>query len=841
MALLPTGSDKLLEISTEEVNIVIKSKKKWKDNDFPESSSVVVEGYGISSLFLKPNADKLVYEKNEHLRIVQATKPLFFEQTDYELVISSTKGKRISFFNENHSIQESVGIVRDGDDTLLSGVINFGNTVGYTDFVFFSDVQKVLSLRIEVFPSKISYKDDYNLMIEDISEMVCEVALDFMRKTYRTFGSGATNSSLLSVYFQILSAIFKDFLNAVNRITAAPNHKLVTEHSIVPEHKAKRIDRVSEKWIVKHSDQILADANGISLEYVLSAKKRVTYDTNENRFVKFVLRSTVKKLEQFKRRYIDSAKQAEKHIISEADNMIREVRRALNLSFLNEVAEYSGEQSMSLVFGMAPGYRELYKYYVILQKSLSVNGDVFKMSPKDTAQLYEYWCFIKLFSMLKKEYDLKTPDIIKIDNNGITVTLVKGEKSEARFVNPDTEEVITLTYNPGETKTQTVNQKPDNVLELEKAGTSIRYKYVFDAKYRIEQQPDGIYYPDVNPGPKVDDINTMHRYRDSIVYENPQSRYIFEKTMFGAYILFPYDEEEKYSTYEHLENGKKVCGHKFYRSIESVNIGGLPFLPGATKLVQKLLAELINDSKESAFERSSLPIGIEEKLAKVDWSRRDVLIGTFRSTQQYDKCFEGKFYYVPEKRVGRNRLPIHYVALYQTNSKFDNNGEIRYFGEVIGFSRVKRKSITEVPMTRNNPEEIYYRISVKSWEDITKINETGKPIYPKESGFVVDFTNMFLLEHSEIVPELQFRTEDEYRFYHELKRSANKAEISEGETNIGFDRGDCKFVFAGGEILAFKDDKIVERIQLTDFSRRPAQMFRLLQYATRINKTNNEQ
>ena len=31
-----------------------------------------------------------------------------------------------------------------------------------------------------------------------------------------------------------------------------------------------------------------------------------------------------------------------------------------------------------------------------------------------------------------------------------------------------TGELITLIYNPGETKTQTVNQKPDNVLELEK-------------------------------------------------------------------------------------------------------------------------------------------------------------------------------------------------------------------------------------------------------------------------------------------------------------------------------------------------------------------------------------
>lgn len=834
MALLPTGSDKILEIKTDEVNIVIKSKKLWQDKDLPVSSSVVVEGLGLQSLYLRSVDEKYSFIESSHVCVEYATKPLFFEQNDYEIIISGEKGKAVSFYNENHFIRDSVGNVRENDNTLISGVINFGNMVGYTDFLVYVDGRKSLSVRIEVFPSKISYKQDYNMMIDDISEMVCEIALDFMQKTYQTFSIGENRSSLLSIYFQIISSIFTDYMNALKRITEVPHHKLITEHIVVPIHKVKRTDKVSEKWLMKHSDCVKVSQGKIEAERVLAASKQITYDTSENRFVKFILGSTIKKLESFKRRYVDSVKQAEKHIIIEADYMIREISRIMRMSFLRNVADYSASQSMSLVFGMAPGYRELYKCYIILQKSLSVNGDVFKMSPKDTAQLYEYWCFIKLFSILKKEYDLKTPDIITIDNNGITVSLVKGVKSEAKFVNSRTGELITLAYNPSENRTQTVNQKPDNVLELEKVGSDISYKYIFDAKYRIESNPDSSFYPDVNIGPKVDDINTMHRYRDSIVYENSQSKFTFEKTMFGAYILFPYDDEKKYAEYESIENGKKVKGHKFYRSIDSVNIGGLPFLPDATLLVQKLLADLINDSKESAFERTTLPRGIEERLATVDWNNRDVLIGTFRSIEQFRICFDNNFYYVPEKRVGKERLPIHWVALYQTNNKFKEKGEIRYYGEVIGLSRVKRKNITEVPMTHKNPEEIYYRITVKEWKDITRINESGKAIRPKESGFVVDFTNMFLLEHSEIVPELQFKSEEEYRFYSELKRAAEKAEISEGSNNIGFVRGDSKFVFAGGEILAFKNNKIVGRIELTDFARKPSQMFRLLQYSTQI-------
>ena len=192
-------------------------------------------------------------------------------------------------------------------------------------------------------------------------------------------------------------------------------------------------------------------------------------------------------------------KQTEEKVLADADRMMKEVRRVLNKAFLREVSEYSAAQSMPLVFGMAPGYRELYKYWLMLQRSLSVNGDVFKMSPKDTAQLYEYWCFIKLFSLLKKEYRLLSPDIIRVDNSGITVTLVKGTRSTAKFINPATGEVIKLTYNPGESKTRTVNQKPDNVLELEKNGTQVSYKYVFDAKYRIETNPESTFYPDTKP------------------------------------------------------------------------------------------------------------------------------------------------------------------------------------------------------------------------------------------------------------------------------------------------------------------------------------------------------
>lgn len=50
-----------------------------------------------------------------------------------------------------------------------------------------------------------------------------------------------------------------------------------------------------------------------------------------------------------------------------------------------------------------------------------------------------------------------------------------------------------------------------------------------------------------------EDINTMHRYRDALVVEQEGP---FERTAYGAYVLFPWNQEEAY------EN------HPFYKSIE---------------------------------------------------------------------------------------------------------------------------------------------------------------------------------------------------------------------------------------------------------------------------------
>lgn len=735
------------------------------------------------------------------------TSPLFFEQTDYEMIVRSTDGKSVSLWHENYTVRDKISPVTDSDD-LISGIVNFANSAGYSDFEISYDGKKCLVIRIEVFPSKISYKEDYQDMLQDISNEISGAVLDFMRNTYQEFSIGSTQNTVPALFFEIIKRIFDKFQNAANTIISSPHHKLYVEHPIVPAHKVKKIDNQTIKWLQKHPQNVVPMVAGYSAVKAPTVKKQITYNTIENQFTKFILKSTAKKLKDFRNRYTRSTRKPEPALLDSVDSMAAVLNKFINGSFLREVDDYKATQSMSLVFEMAPGYRELYKYHLMMQRGLSVHGDVFRMSLKDTAQLYEYWCFIKLVTLMKRNYRLASSDVIKVDNTGVTISLVKGKKSEVKFINPRTGEMIALAYNPGEQNTQTVNQKPDNVLTLEKKGTDVPYMYVFDAKYRIENNPADPFYPDNKPGPKVDDINTMHRYRDSIVYENTESsRFVFEKKMFGAYVLFPYNDPDG-----------EYKDHRFYRSIETVNIGGLPFLPGTTELLESFLAELVADSSESAFERASLPRGIEEKLAKVDWSIKDVMVGTVRTAEQLHYNISEKCYYVPAKYISEDKLPIRYIALYEKD--LGNESGIKQFGQVLTAQKLKR---AEIPVTMRHgadPEETYYYFTIRKWEQLPEIivlkdTSKGRP----------RFTNKFLLDHCNKSYQLfAISSEEEYRLMTEINKAFDNLSATSSDENTAVYRiNDTHSVIVadGHFTITNGNGDILDKISVSAFTKRP--------------------
>lgn len=815
MALPPIGYDELVYIQTDKLNVSIKGKAvhpmfpevEYKTMD-SELRVVCREPYELS---IRDGAVPCDFSENKIPDVdVYRINPLFFEQQQYEIIIEASDGHQVSFWHDNQTIRNKV--TKTGrHHELWSGVINFGNEIGLSDLVIGLDGAEYLRLVIEVFPSKISYKEDYKCLVEDVTAEIYNIVFDFLKKTYLGYQqSERTNSSPVE-FFAVIRKIYEEFLGAVDMVLLQPHHLLETTHEVLPSHKIKRIDSRTRRWLELHPEQVKRQGGTYTVANAMAAKKQVTYDTKENRFIKYILQSTIKKLDSFKKNYLRLQRNSDPEFVLQIDSMIKKLNRRVNNSFFMKVNASESSCGISLVFSMGMGYRELYKYYLMLLRGLSISGDVFHISVKDVALLYEYWCFIKLNSLLKTRYELISQDIVRAQGNGLFVTLVKGKGSQVRYQNPANGEIISLSYNPKSTEVPTVAQRPDNVLSLEKKGSAIHYEYIFDAKYRINPaEPGTVYYNTIShiPGPEVEDINTMHRYRDAIVYQKGGTAY--EKLMFGAYVLFPYKAEEEY------------LQHRFYKSIDTVNIGGLPFLPSATKCVSTMLDELILESPESAFERATLPIGTEEKLSQINWKVRDVLVGGLRNRAQLGVCLEHGFYHIPASQIADTRFPIRYVAIYQSKYIFGDEAGIRYYGEVTKCYPVRRNEIKEIP---SPSDKLYYKFEIKEWKTMVR------PIVAKELRFVNYFTNLFLLEHSTEIPELRLRSEEEYRLYMEIKRAVDNAEIDDTGNDLRVVFHDDSIVFEDGKIRIYKNEKLSAEYEAVDFKHKPGAVFRKIHRA----------
>lgn len=776
----------LIKIKTDDLFIVIKGKPihptanhfQLHRNDRGEWEQAILEIVSFqgdySAWVFNPFEDDVKDGLSEYLPGTIVF-PFFYEQQNYNIQIKSLKGKELQFYHENKHIREA--ITPFTEDT-YSGNVNFRSDIGFSELQILSSGMPLLKIKLEVFPSKIDYRRDFQELLKDVNEELYNLAYDFLKRTY--FGAKVTSNikPSLTEFFSIISLIFEKLLKSLEIIRANPHHKIARVNHINCVEKIKRFDYQSAKWLCKHPEVLRPTVNGRGIairsqtlvpqnyipQKMQESKKEITYDTFENRFVRLVLKKIIQRLNHFHKEYLRLYSSDNTRFDSQLDKKLRGMsERLVNFSraeFLTHAAEIQHVNNMSLVLQMAPGYRDVYKYYLMIIKGLSIQSDVFRLSIKDLATLYEYWCFLSLNKVLKKKYELKKNDLIKVNNRGLVITLRKDKRAVIHYENKNGEK-FSLSYQDM-TNGPTLAQIPDNVLSLSKEGSKVSYKYVFDAKYRVNPAVDGIYFKKhKKPGPEEDDINTMHRYRDAIVYGSKDDG--FERSIFGAFVLFPYSNEDYYS------GRTDGSPHTFYESIKYVNIGGLPFLPGHTKLVEEFLDEIILDTPETAAEKALVHEGTEEYYYN-RFLKKNVFIGSLRSKGQWDVNYELNFYHTPLKNVLRELGKLEYVAVYRRKKLFKNDNGIIHYGKIKNFRVLPREKITEIKSDRKG---LYVRFEIEEWLELPQ------RIVPLQYG-VYDrlFTTLPLLLMAKELPELSLQTEEELRLWKELRRILPKISIT---------------------------------------------------------------
>lgn len=156
-----------------------------------------------------------------------------------------------------------------------------------------------LKITLEVYPSKVSYKEDYKAILNDVNEEIYNLAYGFLSRTYMSTQIINKKNNNDSEFYSILTYVFDRLINSIDIILSNPNHVLQKQESIVKYHKVRNVSNESIKYLEKRPYLLKKVNNSYVPEKALVVKKIVSEDTKENRFTKFMLIKIIKKIDAF--------------------------------------------------------------------------------------------------------------------------------------------------------------------------------------------------------------------------------------------------------------------------------------------------------------------------------------------------------------------------------------------------------------------------------------------------------------------------------------------------------------------------------------------------------------
>ncbi|MDP4145789.1 MAG: restriction endonuclease-like protein [Bacillota bacterium] len=785
MVLSHTGlRGKLLEISCEEFSITLTGyitdkKAQALNTNINTPAYISINGEYKSRIVVKTCTEDGQLVNNNGITMM----PCFYENGKYQLILENRSNDNYEIFHMDNKLNdyfEEIG-------NCLLGIIDFSSDIGYSTFGVKKNGKSILSFTIEVFPSKLDYYKDYKEIIREINDEICSLAFELIGKTYLSTKLKDTKHQTNSEFINILKLIFDDIEKAIKRIEKNPKHNLVSVHRVTDAYRSKRASRSTIAYVKKHPNVLvesekgfinIGDRNFITNK-VVEEKKFTTTDIYENQFVKYIIKKIIQRLKFIEKNINTVYKEENPYAVFILEKRII-LEKHLKHRF-NNVSELTGKKTMSLVFQMAPGYKEFYKKYMMLNKGLALGEDLYKTTPKKLYSLYEMWCYIKIHNILSNlGYTVEEYGILQYKDNGVYFSLLQDK--EAKMVYSNNKNKLELWYNKSYTS-PTTNQRPDTVLCIRRLDSSNDNRiYIFDAKYRVNVDDNGTI------GPMEEDINVMHRYRDSIVSKLDDS-FQFKYETFGAYVMFPYGDE------------KAFINHKFYKSIEEVNIGAFPMLPGSTKLITNHLERIIN---QSALEAKGERILIDEYDDYAKFKLENVMVVNVKDKEHFKSYYENAFYHIPASRLKDVKLGVEYLAFYQSKNSFGSDAGIRYYGKIKEIYKYKRKECLEIPSRKGTEDDIYIRINVEYLKEARKVE-------PIQAGTqLITYTTLYLLFNAGNMHELKLKSNLEINVYKKLKNIAK-------EKHWKIRKENNKYIIGNNSVEIIEDHRIKVNGKFTSF------------------------
>lgn len=690
--------------------------------------------------------------------------PYYFEQVEYKLKIIAKNSKQSLKFK--HYRQDIVDALTDADEPQrLAGNINFRNNVGLFEFLIEvrnkedSRLLHTSSYRWNVYPRKLDSQKDYISMVNRINEAYPSWIWSASSVTQNEASASSGRNKLNLIWLQLFFTVGEEFIAQVNSALNAPHNKLSPN---VKYLRADRIWKIKGKQEEKISEWIEKDPN----KKFRIEKQISTQDTFENRWLKSAVKGIGSKLSE-----IDNLISESKNKLNFSDDIqkrmkkqILQLKKAERHSVLKSVGLFRSMDRESLVLHHRYGYDGAYRYWLILKKQIELlENSNYRIGLKQISDLYEVWCLLEMKNIIcgnKNGYkgleftetrSVKAALYIK----ELEYQLKKGMGASFQFVN-DEGVVLTLAHEPRYSKKGFVPdpeenrivsftglQKPDIWLEA-KFRNGLKVVYVFDAKYRIQFQPDSfntqtddevpIDYNKLDLVP-VDALNQLHRYRDAIIYlENRKDRIEYgdrNRLIAGGFALYPgvYNQN-----HPEIEN-------PYDQSINEIGIGAFPFIPGSDgnnswlekflrkKLCTPLKPEEVKERGIGLIDHRSVripPRGITQRIDKKGLTML-IPLGSKR-TDEYINSFlvgEAEFYHTRaaefrKNGVSRNRAKeIEYIA-------FSVKGKIKNVYKVLSVDEVTRDQISTEQAgntvdSKSNNDRRYLTFDIEYYKTLSNV------------------------------------------------------------------------------------------------------------------------
>jgi uncharacterized protein len=820
MVSLPSGfreGVELVLIETKDFSLVIKGSpyhemyeglKQYRAMDTLDEMGFSVRGESVDTI--------RVYDVNQQKLTdsILNLRPIFFENGIYQILAIPKTEMELEFYHEHPGFRKAISSLNIGSGFILMGNLHFQNEIGYSSFEIRSQGLTLLDVTLEIFPTKLDYKRDYYNLLEEVNDEIYNLSYSLIKKTYLRAKPKLDGDPSAAEFYRLIRHHFDNFLQSIQKIEQQPNHQLQKHYVKARGDQLRKLDSRTRSYLRKRPTLFVEADKGIRVQSRtlmpkegMRIKKGLTFDTIENRFVKHMMARLNDKLNDLilrliKRRRWSNEEKPNSDLLHQIEFMTNQLEKKMKNRFWKDIGKLN-RSVFSLVLQMAPGYRDVYQIFLTVSKGLMVSDSLYRMSMKDVASLYEYWTFLKLGHILTRKYELISQDIVKVNREGLFVNLGSNQSSQRVFRHPVTKERITLTYQKYEGDLPTLPQKPDTMLSIEKKGRDYCYHYVFDAKYRIDYAQGGSSYQSryLNPGPVEEDINTMHRYRDSIVAKNDGP---FERVAFGAYVLFPWFDEDNYQE------------HHFYESINKVNIGALPFLPNANRLVEKFVERLIESSPEELQKEGILPKGTKEQwFSELE---EKVLVGLVSSQEEYRNYIHEGYYEIPVSLLKKGWQEAEYVALYVKKGVGDLNG-VKVYGGIDQIIHVGKD------------DGQCARFNVDGWHDL---KQTISPVHYGISSYIM--TTLQLIKKAKELPELFMKSEYELLLWRMLRRVSERVKVTLDEVELDDATRVDSFAFNDIEVDIVKEEESMifrkrnhkVKVELKDLKRQPSSVFKQL-------------